>query len=152
MLVFGAAVHSQTQPGPGIRRRVDRAANLYVNGATPMVILSGGKGDGVRDSEAAVMRREAMRLGIDPDHIVLEDQARNTWQNIENTAEISQNCTSLYGISDRYHLARIQFLAFRQGREFAGFLPASYHPYFWFEVRSVIREALGIVYYALNIA
>lgn len=149
-VVFGAAVRSQGVAGPGIERRVEAAAVLYNEGKVGRLFLTGGKGSAEQPSEAAVMQRVAMRLGVAPEDITLEDQARSTWENIEFTYPKAADCTSVIGISDRYHLARIEYLAERLGWEDFRTLPAGRVPPREFEARAVAREALGFVYYTLR--
>tara|TARA_Y100000310_G_scaffold339156_1_gene430962 strand:- start:874 stop:1545 length:672 start_codon:yes stop_codon:yes gene_type:complete len=149
-IVFGAAVHRGSTPGPGINRRTETAAGLYHEGELETIILTGGKGSAKLDSEAEVMRRVAMRLGVDPSDIVIEDQAKSTWENLLNTKNLVGDCSTVIGISDRYHLARIQYLAKLQKWEDLRTLPATRGPGFLFEMRAVVREALGLVYYFVS--
>lgn len=149
-VVFGAAVHKGSVPGPGITRRVEAVANLYNEGHVETIFLTGGKGSELLESEAAVMQKVAMRLGVDPADIVLEDKARSTWQNLQFTGPLAADCGTIVGISDRYHLARIAFLADMQGWENLRTLPASRVANPLFEARAVARESVGIVYYSLR--
>ena len=150
VIVFGAAVHYGNEAGPGIYRRVETAANLYHEGNVHTIFLTGGKGSEKQDSEALVMQRLAMRMGVDPDDLVLEDKATSTWENLLYTRGLVEECSSIVGISDRYHLARIQYLAALQGWGDFRTLPATTIPPFQFEVRAVAREAFGLVYYTLS--
>jgi vancomycin permeability regulator SanA len=149
-IVFGAAVHYGNEAGPGIYRRVETAAELYHEGNVHTIFLTGGKGSEKQDSEALVMQRLAMRMGVDLDDLILEDQATSTWENLLYTRGLVEECSSVVGISDRYHLARIQYLAELQ--EWGDFrtLPATTIPPFQFELRAVTREAFGLVYYTLS--
>ncbi|PIR53407.1 hypothetical protein COU76_01160 [Candidatus Peregrinibacteria bacterium CG10_big_fil_rev_8_21_14_0_10_49_10] len=146
-IVFGAAVWRGSQPGPAITRRVQTAAALYQQGDVQTIILTGGKGTAKLDSEAEVMRKVALLDGVDPDDVVLEEQARSTWENLLFTKDLVGDCSSIVGISDRYHLARIAYLAKLQGWEDLRTLPAGEVPTLLFELKAVAREAVGLVYY-----
>lgn len=148
-VVFGAAVHSQDDPGPGILRRTQTAAQLYRSGDIKTIILTGGKGRTFQDSEAAVMRKVAMLSGVAPEHIKTEDQSENTWENLRNTRPLAEACHSVIAVSDGYHLARIASFARRQGwgMPFHTY-PASEKPPLSFQTLSVLREALALIYYA----
>ncbi len=146
-MVFGAAVHSKDDPGPGITRRVETAANLYHQGLIKRVFLSGGKGDATKESEAQVMRKVALLLGIAPESLKLEEFSTSTWENLEKTRPLMQGCESVVGISDRYHLARIGYLAYLQGWGELQTYPADRRAPWYFEVRSVLREMAGLLYY-----
>jgi len=93
------------------------------------------------------MRGVAMRAGIDPDAITLEEDSTSTWENLVYARPLISDCASIVGISDRYHLARIQYLAVRQGWGNLPVLPADTSPNDLFVVKSVIREVLALFYY-----
>lgn len=149
-LVFGAAISGRSSAGPAIVRRVDGAAQLWKDGQVRTLILSGGKGDSWRMSEAAVMRQQAIRDGVDGRTIFLEDSARSTKENLAKSLEIvRENCDSVVAISDQYHLARIRLLAKKAGW---GSIPTYGVPTRpeRGESRSVLREWAAYVYYALG--
>lgn len=146
-LVFGAAVHRNSLPGPGIERRVATAAKLYREGILQHIILSGGKGSQDVESEAAVMRDVAIADGIDSKDIVIEDQSRSTWENLVNSRPLTGSCTTVIGISDRYHLARIEYLAYLQGFRGLQTVPADTDVPLTFEIQSFSREVAALLYY-----
>ena len=150
-IVFGAAVYGRDVPGQSIIRRVSQAVDLYFQKKIHTLYFSGGRGKGLRVSEAQVMQRLAIKQGVKSQDIVLEDHSRSTWENLLLTRPMMSSCHSVIGISDRTHLARIKLLAGRQGWNDLRTLPASLHPSPRQEMRSVLREALGYVYYALHI-
>lgn len=146
-LVFGAAVHRSDDPGPGIMRRTVTAARLVHEGKIERLIFTGGRGAASNESEAAVMRAVAMRNGVDPDLITIEEQATSTWENLVYARPLISDCASIVGISDRYHLARIRYLAERQGWGSLPVYPADNPPNDAFTIRSVIREVSAMLYY-----
>ncbi|PIR48791.1 hypothetical protein COU80_03815 [Candidatus Peregrinibacteria bacterium CG10_big_fil_rev_8_21_14_0_10_55_24] len=146
-VVFGAAVHAQDSAGPGIDRRVRAAAELYRQNYITTLYFTGGKGSDYVESEASVMRKVAMLYGVAPEHIVLEEQASSTWENLAFSEPLLEGCTSVVGISDRYHLARIGLLSRMQGWEDLALYPAARQASVLFEVKSVLREAVAILYY-----
>lgn len=146
-LVFGAAVHRSDDPGPGIMRRTGTATRLVREGKIERLIFTGGRGAASNESEAAVMRAVAMRSGIDPDMITLEEQATSTWENLVYARPLVEGCDGIVGISDRYHLARIRYLAQRQGWGTLPTYPADTPPHIFFTVRSAVREIFAMLYY-----
>jgi uncharacterized SAM-binding protein YcdF (DUF218 family) len=148
-VVFGSAVHKTEQPGPGIRRRTETAVHLLEKGSVERLIFTGGLGEGNRLSEARVMRNEALRLGVDPTVMRIEEGATSTWQNVKFVVPFVKDCNSVVGISDRYHLARIRFTAWRQGLRMAVY-PAEQTANPFFEIRAIVREALGNLVYMIN--
>ena len=146
-VVFGAAVHRKNQAGPGITRRVQTAIDLYNEDQINRLILTGGRGDDYQHSEASVMNSVAIAGGVDPKDIFLEEKSNSTWENIRFTKPLAEDCESVIGISDRYHLARIRLIAGKQEWGSLMTYPASEVAPMEFEMFSVIREALGILYY-----
>ncbi|OGJ59507.1 hypothetical protein A2881_01485 [Candidatus Peribacteria bacterium RIFCSPHIGHO2_01_FULL_55_13] len=146
-LVFGAAVHRTDDPGPGITRRTSTAARLVHEGMVDRLIFTGGRGAASNESEAAVMRGVAMRRGVDPAIITLEEEATSTWENLVYARPLVADCASIVGISDHYHLARIQYLAQLQGWGKLPVYPADTPPNDAFTIRSVAREVAAMLYY-----
>ena len=91
-----------------------------------------------------------MRLGIDDEDIILEENAKSTWENLTLTRSLAGDCRTVVAISDRYHLSRIRYLAFLQEWGNLRTLPAIEVPPFAFEARAVLRETFGHIYYRLR--
>ena len=153
-IVFGAAVHPASAEagdpsslaGPGILRRVQTAVRLYHAHLVHRLFFTGGRGEGMPQSEAAVMARLALDNGVKSQDIQTEDVSRSTKENLLNTKPLIQGCARTVAISDRYHLARIRWLAMLQGWRDLQTYPADQHANFPFEARSVIREVGGFLY------
>ncbi len=145
-VVFGAAVRAGDQPGPGIARRTATAVRLYEQEFVERLYMTGGRGDTYQESEAQVMKDYAMELGVPETAITIEESSHNTWENLQNTAPLAADCTTVVGISDRYHLARIQHFAERMGWEDFQVYPADYLAGPAFELHSVTREAFAMIY------
>jgi uncharacterized SAM-binding protein YcdF (DUF218 family) len=158
-LVFGAAISGTSSAGPAITRRVGGAAALWKEGKVRTLILTGGKGDAWRMSEGAVMRKEAIRDGVDGRDILIEDSARSTKENLANSRIlVEKHCQTVVAVSDRYHLGRIRLLAARAGW---GSLPTygvdepdlgqgMRTTPLRAKVRDVVRELAAYLYYALG--
>jgi len=149
-VVFGAAVYGKSNPGPAIVRRVSAAAAFYRQGMVKTLIMSGGKGSANRESEARVMRAQALLQGVADKDIILEEQAHSTKDNILFSRPLAGSCATVVGISDQYHLARIELLARQHGWGNLKTIPAAIRPTTASERRSIVREALGYLYYAFR--
>lgn len=150
-IVFGAAVYGTQYAGPGIVRRVGGAGEYYRQGLiTGKIILSGGTGSGNRLSEAQVMKREALKQGIPSERIVTEDGSHSTLENLINSQPLAKDCKNVVGISDKYHLARINLLARRLDWDNFSTVPVQGSPTKEFERQSTIREIIAYAYYALH--
>lgn len=152
-IVFGAAVYGQNKPGPAITRRTAAAAKLWREGSVKRLIMTGGKGEGVRESEAQVMKNLAMELGVPGESILLEDKSHSTWENIANVQNLTSGCSSVIAISDGYHLARIELLSNRQHWELKtvpAVVPIEDRPPRYNDEPSW-REVFAYIYYAFYI-
>ncbi len=149
-IVFGTAVRPvydaagnmvSANAGPGIDRRVSAATDLYKRGLVRKIFVSGGTGQGMRQSEAQVMWRLAVRQGVDPGHIVLEGESHSTEENLALTRPLAEECGSIVAVSDRYHVARIAFLSRMMGWQMQTYAaPRTANRLF--EARSSLREAI----------
>lgn len=88
------------------------------------MILTGGKvqtGDNIT-SEAEVMKELAMKNGIDESKIILEDEGKNTIENILNTREIMEeigHMDRVVIITSDYHMERAKkIFEFVFGKDF----------------------------------
>ena len=151
-VVFGTAVRpvydeqgriTAVTAGPGIARRVRTAVALYEQERLHRIFVTGGKGEGSRDSEAAVMKKLAVSLGVPETRITMEDQSRSTWENELNTRPLTLDCQSILAISDGYHLARIALIAHLQRWNVSTY-PAEKKPPVVFTMENWLREAAGI--------
>jgi uncharacterized SAM-binding protein YcdF (DUF218 family) len=156
-MVFGAAVRAirnergnvvAEDAGPGIARRVATAVELWKQGDIQRFFFSGGTGEGMGRSEAEVMKEYAMELGVPSSLIEIEDQSHSTNENLRNTRNLTEDCSSIVGISDGYHLSRIRFLAWQQGWKLQTY-PAKKQPDRVFELSSILRESFALIYYAI---
>lgn len=147
-VVFGAAVHGIDNAGPGITRRVTTAVDLYHEDKVDTLFFSGGKGDDYKESEAMVMRKVALLQGVDPEDIVVEETATSTIENIQFTKPLLEQhgCTSIVGISDRYHLARISFFSRMYGLRALQTYPSDIDSDTLFELKATLREVLAFGY------
>lgn len=148
-IVFGAAVRGTDLAGPGLYRRVDTAVRLYQEKKVQRLILSGGKGSEGQESEAAVMQRLALDAGVPLSALSLEEESHSTLENLANSKPLLTDCDTIVGVSDGYHLARIEMLADRVGLPLLRTIPADRSPNLTFELKSIAREIAAYLFYSL---
>jgi len=114
MVIFGCQVKPD---GPSIllKDRLDTALDYWEEHPDIKLVVTGGKGDDEHISEAQCMYDYLTAHGVDGANIYMEDQSRNTWQNINNTFALMEregwNLTDdVLLVSSGFHLARIQML------------------------------------------
>lgn len=106
-IVLGAAVWDEA-PSPGLKERLNEALLLYKEQYVPFLIVSGGLGDGKEVDEATVMKKYLVENGVPEERIILENQARSTFQNLEFSKELMEkhSLQTALVVSHDYHLAR----------------------------------------------
>lgn len=106
IVVFAGGAGESGQAGGGYQERVKQAVDLYRQGYAPRMIFSTGFVFAFQEGE--VMKSLAIANGVPPDAIILELQARNTYENVARTQEI----LATYGwkrvllVSSPYHMRR----------------------------------------------
>lgn len=115
-LVLGAAAYGE-RPSPVFRERINHAITLYQRGQVEQIIFTGGIGDRSRSSEAAVAQRYALQRGVPATAIILEEQAANTLESMQNVRPLlAQNgIESVVIVSTPFHMRRALYLAAELG-------------------------------------
>lgn len=128
IIVLGCPSNPDGSLHPLQRWRVEIAARS-LNPRTTTVVFTGTTAT-TGLSEAAVMAAHAPTRGIPEQLIVLEEQARSTWQNLLFSAPLVSECDVIRVVSDPMHAWRArQFLARQDPRLAARLAPtADYRP------------------------
>ncbi|MFL5681068.1 MAG: YdcF family protein [Chloroflexota bacterium] len=116
IVVLGAAQYDG-RPSPVFRARLEHAVSLYQQGLAPLLVVTGGKAEGDRTTEAAVARAFAIANHVPPDAILVEDRARNTLESIRTVGSLlrQRGLHSAVFVSDRTHMLRVLRMAHDQG-------------------------------------
>lgn len=88
--------------------RTEQAIELYKNGWAGKLIFSGAAADKTGPSNAEAMRRQALKEGVSPDSIILEETSETTKQNAANTHDLftNNNIRSVILVTSAYHQRR----------------------------------------------
>jgi uncharacterized SAM-binding protein YcdF (DUF218 family) len=116
IVVLGAQVLPDGQPGPDLRSRTEHAVSLYWAGLAPRLICTGG----VRDdptSAAAVCKALAVQLGTPAEAVVLADGSSNTEEDAQQVAAVMQEhgWQSAVVVSHPLHLYRAKLFCEKEG-------------------------------------
>jgi len=146
IVVLGNKVNSDGTPSARLKARLDKALELYRQGLSENIVVSGGTGiEGF--SEAKVMATYLASNGVSDNLIIQDSLGVTTGMTAINCKRIfkQQKWQSVIVVSQFYHLSRTK-LAFRQ----AGFDEIySAHADYW-EFRdfySLTREVVGYFSY-----
>ncbi|MEG0526396.1 MAG: YdcF family protein [Longicatena sp.] len=92
------------------KSRMDRAIELYKAKKVSTLIISGGCVCNAY-SEAGVMKSYALSKGIDEANIILEEKARNTYENLLYSKEICEqyNLHTVIVVTSNFHVRRASF-------------------------------------------
>lgn len=116
IVVLGAAQYNG-RPSAILKARLDHAIRLYDDGLAPYLVVTGGKAEGDRTTEAASARAYALAKGVPRNAILVEDQGRTTLESLRAVAAIlhERGLTSTLFVSDRTHMLRVLRIARDEG-------------------------------------
>ena len=116
IVVMGAAQYDG-RPSPVFAARLDHAIELYHEGVAPRLIVTGGKREGDRTTEAASARSYAIAHDVPADAILGEDTSRTTLQSIRRVSALMQaeGIGSAVFVSDPSHMLRVLRMASDEG-------------------------------------
>lgn len=112
IVVLGAAQYDG-EPSPVLRARLDHAAELFDQGHAPLVVVTGGKQEGDRVTQALAGFTYLRELGIPEGAILLEVDGTSTYSELAATARIldDRGLDRVLMVSDGYHSARLLAIA-----------------------------------------
>ncbi|HEX9928947.1 MAG TPA: YdcF family protein [Pyrinomonadaceae bacterium] len=141
-IVLGNTVESDGRPSARLRTRLDKAVELYRQGAFPYVIVSGGIGIEGFD-EADIMKRYLVSHGLPEDSIVADAKGATTYHTARNAVQLmkEKQWQSALIITQYFHIPRTRLAVKSFGISPVYTAHANY-----FELRdaySVVREVIG---------
>ena len=112
LVVLGAAQYDG-RPSPVLAARLDHAVSLFLTGNYKWFVVTGGKADGDRTTEAEVAREFAIARGVPADRILVENQGRTTLESLEAVAGIlrARGIDDAVFVSDPTHMLRVLRMA-----------------------------------------
>ena len=114
IIVLGAAAYD-ARPSPVFEERIRHGLDLYQRGYAPVLIFTGGYGNGAPFAESQVARKYALQQGIPDSAIMIEAVSRNTRENLLQARKLMQErgLHRVIVVSDPLHMSR----ALRLSRE-----------------------------------
>lgn len=127
IVVLGAAQYDG-EPSPVLKARLDQATYLWNEGLADNVIVTGGKQEGDRFTEAEASHMYLEDQGIPTESIFEEEQGTTTLESLEEVRQIADNngIDSLLVVSDPLHSERVKRMASDLGFNEVYASPASY--------------------------
>jgi uncharacterized SAM-binding protein YcdF (DUF218 family) len=112
VVVLGAAQYD-CRPSPVLEHRLDHARSLYDDGVASTIVVTGGKREGDRCTEAQAGADYLRADGVPDEDLLLEVQGRNSWESLAAAALIlrDRDMTDVVLVTDGYHALRVQAIA-----------------------------------------
>ena len=149
VVVLGAGVNG-TQPSLSLYTRLTMALDYLEKNPDIPVVLTGGRGYGEEITEAQCMYDWLTARGVDPERLILEEQAGNTAENFAFSRKLLEEQginpaeDNVAVVTNDFHIARSRLIAARQGYGYAFGVPAEL-PWLHLEVNYYLREAFAMV-------
>ena len=151
IVVLGAGLRRDGQPGPALIRRATHAALLYEQGYAPRIICSGGFPlRAIQRSEADACRAVLVERGVPAEAVVLEEQSRSTEENAVYTKELmdANGWQTAVVVSDPYHMFRAGIIFSQVGVNHT--LSPGVSPPLAAYVPAVVREVVALHWQAFK--
>lgn len=112
LLVPGARVEADGQPGPSLKARLDHAARLFREGRAGRVVCTGGRGES-GPIEAEASRDYLIAQGVPAEAFLLEGMSHTTWENFVFASQEMerQGLRSCLVVTDPFHMQRCLWMA-----------------------------------------
>jgi len=141
ILVLGAGVWAGGRPSPMLEDRLLQGIELYKNGASDRLLMSGDHGRKEYD-EVNVMKQYAIDSGIPSEDIFMDHAGFSTYESMYRAKEIFE-AKKIIVVTQKYHLYRALYVAEKLGLEAYG-VPSDPRQYAGQQARDM-REMLARV-------
>jgi uncharacterized SAM-binding protein YcdF (DUF218 family) len=145
IIVLGAAQYDG-EPSPVLAARLDHAADLYRRGLAPLIVVTGGRREGDRFTEAGAGAAYLEALGIPGNAIERETTSSHSWESLAAAARFLRDdgIDRVLLVSDPYHSYRIEAIADDLGLD-ASVSPTRTSPTGTAgELRAMVRETAAV--------
>jgi vancomycin permeability regulator SanA len=140
IVVLGAAQYDG-RPSPALAARLDHAFELWEDGLAPVIVVTGGRQEGDRFTEATAGYNDLRDRGVPDDALRLEVQGHSTYESLAATSRFlrREGIDDVILVSGPAHSARLSGIADDLGLD-AVVSPADGSP----SLRSLARETAAV--------
>ncbi len=112
IVVLGAAQYDCI-PSPVLAQRLNHALELYRDGVAGQIVVTGGKQEGDRCTEAETSKGYLQAAGVPSSDVTREDGGSNTWESLAAAAGIlrREGLTKAVLVTSGYHALRADAIA-----------------------------------------
>lgn len=121
IIIFGCD-HDGYQLSGLLKGRADAAIEYYGDHSDAVIIASGGMTKGQTISEAECLSNYLVQNGVDEEHIILEDRATTTVENVKFSLQLIRDegldaTGGVLLVSNEFHIARVRALWQRAAKD-----------------------------------
>lgn len=140
IVVLGAAQYDG-RPSPALRNRLEHALALYEQGLAPLIVVTGGRQQGDRFTEATTGYNYLRQRGVPDEAILKEVQGRTTYESLAAVSRFlrGKGLDDVILVSGRAHTKRLAGIAQDLGISSA-ISPTEGAP----GTRALVRETLAV--------
>lgn len=144
IVVLGAAQYDG-RPSPVLQDRLDHALALYEDGTAGTIVLTGGRREGDRFTEATAGYNYLRELGVPDEALLKEVDGTSTYESLTAAARFLRQAglTEVVLVTDGYHAYRVGAIADDLGLE-ASVSPSETRLSRGAELRALSRETLAV--------
>jgi len=139
IVVLGCQVKDDGKPSSMLSDRLQRGIELYKQGSTPKIIMSGDHGTKTYD-EVNTMKQVAIEAGVESGDIFMDHAGFSTYESIYRAKEIFE-ADKIIVVTQKYHLYRALYIAQMLGIKAYG-VSSDYRTY-WGQSNREAREILA---------
>lgn len=140
IIVLGCRVHGN-EPSPMLYDRVEQGVNLYKNGTSSVLFMSGDSRDRYYD-ETGTMTKLAIELGVPEENIKTDRYGLSTYDSMVRAAKLF-GFKKIVVVTQRYHLYRALYIAKQYGLEAYGVAsdPREYNGQLYRDIREIAARS-----------
>lgn len=144
VVVLGAAQYDG-RPSPVLQARLDRALELYEAGLSERIVLTGGRQEGDRFTEATAGYNYLRERGVPDEHLLKEVDGASTFESLAASADFlrDRGLTTVVLVTSDYHAYRVEAVAEEVGLD-ASVSPIPSRLGRGGELRQIGRETLAV--------
>ena len=146
IIVLGAGLSKDNTPSPILKDRLDTAIELFKEGISDRLLVSGDHGDEYHN-EVRVMKEYAVSQGVPRNQVFMDHAGFTTYETMVRARDVFQ-VKSCVVVTQKYHLFRSVYIARKMGLEAQGF-PSDIHitdrlDYVIFEMREFLARIKAV--------
>jgi len=144
VIVLGAAQYDG-RPSLVLQDRLDHALALHEAGLAPTIVLTGGRREGDRFTEATAGYIYLRQRGVPDEALLKEVQGKNTYESLAASARFlrDRGLTTVVLVTDGYHAYRVGAIARDLGLD-ASVSPTETRLSRSSELRQILRETVAV--------